>query len=191
MNKDEIHISYFYRMFQKKYCEKLYNINKSRIKDDIDDDIFECLNSESLSIDEQLSIYNESLVDICTEYITISNSNISIISNNQFELIDEILEENHNNPYKKSFLYSLQFIYRDYFNLLQIGDPILSASEDETYSSAFIMTLDSQYKIMEFEAVNMDLEEETKIMSDIFKVNYNHQLGPYHPKVNIKVRKDI
>lgn len=191
MDRDKIQISYFYRMFQQKYCEKLYNINKSKIKNDIDDDIFEFLNPEYLDIDEQLSIYNESLVDICTEYITISNSNISIISNNQLELIDEILEENYDNPYKESFLHSLQFIYRDYFNLLHIGNPILSASMDETYSSALIMTLDSKYKIIEFEAVNMDLEEETKIMSDIFKMKYNHQVGPYHPKVNIKVRKDI
>lgn len=64
----------------------------------------------------------------------------------------------HNNSYKESFLLSMQFIFQDYFRYLEKGCPMLFSSKRNT-NPKLIITFDSQNKITQFDAINMELEE--------------------------------
>lgn len=72
------------------------------------------------------------------------------------------------NPHKESLLKSLQFIYQDYLNHLEIGYPSLWNSDDDQQDSYMEVTFNSQNKILAFNSVNMDLLEQTKTMTKFF-----------------------
>ena len=115
---------------------------------------------------------------------------MNILPNNSLEFVTEILNEIEENPYQKSFLASLQFIFQDYFECLEIGRPILFSSEEDSNDSYMEMVLDSQYKITQFETMNMDLLEQTKTMTKVLILESHRQLGPIS-KVKYYYRKDI
>lgn len=110
--------------------------------------------------------------------------------NNSFEFVTMILDEIEENPYKQSLLKSLQFIYQDYLFILDMGSPTLRSLSDDLQDSYMEVTFDSQYKISDFETVNMNLLEQTKTMTKFFIMQSNQQEGPLQ-KVKYRYRKDI
>ena len=94
------------------------------------------------------------------------------------------------NPYQRSFLMPLQFIYQDYLDTLKKGTPMLFSSQDVTKEKKFEVTLDSNYQIATFEAINMNLIEQAQTMTQIILHQKNNQMGPI-PYVRTKYRKDI
>ena len=54
----------------------------------------------------------------------------------------------------------------------------------------FEITLNSRYKLNQFEAVNMDMIEENKIITNFLKLELKNQIGPIN-KVKYIIRKDI
>ena len=84
---------------------------------------------------------------------------------------------------------SLQYIFQDYFAALKRGAPILFSSEEDINPS-FQVTLDSNYQMTQFEAINMDLVEQNKIILRILTLEKNNQIGPV-PNVEYIYRKDI
>lgn len=64
------------------------------------------------------------------------------------------------------------------------------ASKEESTLSSFQITIDSNYKIVEFDNVNMDLIEQDRIMNTLLIMEKNKQIGPI-PKVLMRIRKDI
>lgn len=190
--KKEIPFDYFYRMFQSQCREKILEIEQKRIAEHTQElsEIFDFYYTTSITQEDCLPIYNQVLFDICTDYITLSDSDINILPTDPLELVDLILDTMHDNPYQESFLQSLQFIYKDYLNCLGKGSPILMSTKDISSSPFLKVTLDSRYQITQFDAINMDLLEEDKTMTKIVSMEKNHQIGPI-PKVLIHFRKDI
>lgn len=64
------------------------------------------------------------------------------------------------------------------------------SSEDSYSLSSFQITLDSSNLIIGFDATNMNLLEQAKIMSKIVSMESSQQIGPI-PKVLYRIRKDI
>ena len=142
---------------------------------------------------EKLMACDKSLYYVCTYYMILSDSEIKVLPKDSFELLECILEElekRNDSEYKNSFLFSLEFIYQKYLEILNVGSPILSSEENDNKEKFLKVTLDSKYKIMGFESVNMDLLEQVKIMNKLVVMEYNHQIGPQQ-KVKFLYRKDI
>lgn len=184
--------NYFYQMFINELHKNILEINQTRIKETNGEpsDIFDIYSTINMSKEEQLSIYNKTLFNVCSNYVTLSNASIYIFPADFLEFVYLILDTIHENPYKESFLLSLQFIYQDYFSCLEKGRPILISCEDAESLSSFQVNLDSRYQIMNFETNNMNLLEQDKIMTKIIAMEKENKLGPI-PKVLLRVRKDI
>jgi len=157
---------------------------------DLIDLLFEWCHNPSISSDEQISIYNRILFEICTNYVTLSNCSIDVFPTEVFEFVDLILDTMHENSYKESFLISLQFIYQDYLDCLGKGRPLLMSSKESSVLSSFQIVLDSHYKIIQFDTVNMDFIEQDKIMNKIVSMECKNQIGP-NPKVFLHIRHDV
>ena len=140
--------------------------------------------------EEKLEVYDRSLFHVCANYITLSNSKMDVFPNNSFEFVLDILNEIEYNPYKYSFLLSLQFIYQDYLNKLEVGRPYLSQSSKDLGDSYMTVMLDSQYQILQFDSINMNLIEQTKMMTKFVMMQKNKELGPIQ-KIKYQYRKDI
>ena len=190
MESNQILFNYFYRIFQDKFQIKMLEINKKRISTGDDElDIFDYF-TMPITKEENLSIYNEVLFDICSDYVDLSESSIDVFPKDTLEFVDLILNTIHENPYKESFLFSLQFIYQAYFECLEVGRPLLVYSTDEASIPYLQVTLDSRYKIMDFSAVNLDMLEQNKIITKLLSMEISNQVGPI-PKVVYRIRKDI
>lgn len=142
------------------------------------------------TLEEKVSMMKKAIWETCVEYISLSNTPIEVIPNDAFELLQMILDMITENSYQESFLQSVQFICRDYLEILGKGSPILFSSEDKDKESTFLITLDSKNKLNQFEAINMTLLEQTKTMVNICTMETNKELGPI-PKVLYRIRKDI
>lgn len=181
-----IPFNYFYIIFKTNYKKEWLETQKQRISE----------NNKQTGITigvtkaQQLSIYNKLLLEICSDYVSLSNAPIDIFPSDVFEFVNLVLETMHENPYKESFLESLQFIYQDYLECLEKGFPLLFSSETEEEISYMEVTLDSAYHIMQFDSINMDVFEQDKIMNKFVAMESKNQIGP-HEKVRIHVRKDI
>ena len=188
----QISFNYFYQEFQDKYRQEILKIKQTRISQAEDelDDIFPLFMTEPISKTEMLVTYNKILYDICIDYVTLSDASINVFPKDTLEFVDLILDTIYENPYKESFLISLQFIYQNYFDCLEKGCPVLMSSEDPNSPSSLEITLDSHYQITQFDATNMDLVEQDKIMTKILSMEINKQIGPI-PKVLYHIRKDI
>lgn len=188
MESLEIPFNYFYKIFNDENRKAYFELKQKRISETSEDldNIFDSL----LLKEEMLSIYNKTLYNICTNYVSISNSSIDIFSKDTLEFVDLILDTMHDNPYKESFLTSLQFIYQNYFDCLGKGCPILMSSENNEIESSFLVTLDSHNEITQFEAINMEFIEQDKTMTKLLTMEINKQQGPL-PKVLYYIRKDI
>lgn len=191
----KVDFNYFYLMFLQKFQEYLFlnTKNKISIKDSEEEESLFFLSNYYSSSKEKLMACDKSLYYVCTYYMTLSDSEIKVLPKDSFELLECILEElekRNDREYKNSFLFSLEFIYQKYLEILNVGSPILSSEENDNKEKLLKVTLDSKYKIMGFESVNMDLLEQVKIMNKLVVMEYNHQIGPQQ-KVKFLYRKDI
>lgn len=192
MQNNKIKHNYFYTMFQDIVRNEIIELERNRIGETAYNlsEIFDFYTNNKISKEDKINLYNKSLFDVCTNYVSLSNSSIDIYPNDSLEFIELILGNIHDNPYKESFLMSLQFIYNDYLGTLGKGIPTLISSESDNENSYFKITLNSRYKLNEFEAVNMDMLEEDEIITNILKLELNNQIGPVN-KVKYIIRKDI
>lgn len=192
MNSNQIPFNYFYQIFKNEYRQIILKKERDKIGKIADylNEIFDFYGSISLGKNDQLSIYNQILFDICANYISLSNSLIDVYPANTLEFVELILNTIQENPYKESFLLSLQFIYQDYLACLGKGSPILMSSEDSNSLASFQITLNSSNQIVDFDAVNMDLIDQDKVMTKIIAMESNQQLGPI-PQVRYRLRKDV
>lgn len=191
----KVDFNYFYLMFLQKFQEYLFlnTKNKISIKDLEEEESLFFLSNYYSSSKEKLMACDKSLYYVCTYYMTLSDSEIKVLPKDSFELLECILEElekRNDREYKNSFLFSLEFIYQKYLEILNVGSPILSSEENDNKEKFLKVTLDLKYKIMGFESVNMDLLEQVKIMNKLVVMEYNHQIGPQQ-KVKFLYRKDI
>ncbi len=190
--KDEISFRYFYEMFKEEFRKNVAKLEMERIgKEEYDDlsEIFDMYITASLTKEERISIYDQILFEVCASYVSLSEADITIYPKNSFEFLQLILNNMHKNPYKESFLLSMQFIFQDYFKYLEKGCPMLFSSS-ENGSPNLQITLDSQNKIAQFDSVDMDLEEQDTTMLGVLMLEKNHQIGPV-PNVKYRYRKDI
>lgn len=186
MNKEQIPFNYFYKMFKEENHKILAANMKNRIAEDEDElyDIF------PISNEEKLKNYNESLWNVCANYISLANSKMAVFPQDALDFANNIIDEIEESPYKESLLTSLQFIYQQILESLELGYPTLMLSDDGATPSYCEITLDSQYKIVNFDSINMDLLEQTKTMTKVLTMEKNRQQGPI-PKVGYRIRKDI
>ena len=186
MEENKLEPAHFYHMYLDKRNERVYRDNKNKLSDDDDMGIYECIDFHSINKNDLKSIILGAINDTCMEYLNESDSNISVIPNDTFEFIDYILEEDIESIYKDNFIFSLNFIYQDYLNLLNKGYPYFESSIDDSGMSEYIMVLNSENEIIKFESIGLKEEEQAKIITSMFRMDYNNQLGPYHPKVHMK-----
>lgn len=184
--EQNIPFNYFYIIFKTKYKKEWLEIQKQRISEN---------NKQSgitigVTKTQQLSIYNKLLLEICSDYVSLSNAPIDIFPSDAFEFVNLILETMQENPYKESFLESLPYIYQDYLECLEKGFPMLFWSKNSAEISYLQVTLDSNYQIIQFDSINIDEYEQDKIMNKFVAMESKNQIGP-HEKVRIHVRKDI
>lgn len=190
MESNQIIFNYFYQLFTQKLNQKMLEIKNKRIYENNDEvDMFDLLFTP-ITKEEKLTIYNEALFDICSDYVTLSGSCIDVYPKNILEFVDLILNTIHENPYKESFLFSLQFIYQAYFECLEVGYPTLMYSADDNSIPYLKVTLDSRYQIMDFDAVNLDTLEQNKLVTKFLMMEMNNQIGPI-PQIVYHLRKDI
>ncbi len=191
---EKVDFNYFYLMFLQKFQEYLFLNTKNKISiKDLEEESLFLLSNYYSSSKEKLMACDKSLYYVCTYYMTLSDSEIKVLPKDSFELLECILEElekRNDSEYKNSFLFSLEFIYQKYLEILNVGSPILSSEENDNKEKFLKVTLDLKYKIMGFESVNMDLLEQVKIMNKLVVMEYNHQIGPQQ-KVKFLYRKDI
>lgn len=195
MENSEIHINYFYRVFQsetqKLFLEKeLKTISDKPNNTDIEDLIYYAYVNNNNPSKNKIDIYNQVLYKICEDYVILSNSNLTVYPSNVFEFVDLLLDTIQENPYKESFLCSLQFIYQCYLECLGKGYPLLMSSKDDSKKSGMEVVLNSGYEILQFEAINLDAIEQDKIINKMVMMECNNEIGPL-PKVAMRVRKDI
>ena len=170
----KVDFNYFYLMFLQKFQEYLFLNTKNKISiKDLEEESLFLLSNYYSSSKEKLMACDKSLYYVCTYYMTLSDSEIKVLPKDSFELLECILEElekRNDSEYKNSFLFSLEFIYQKYLEILNVGSPILSSEENDN--------------------VNMVLLEQLKIMNKLVVMEYNHQIGPQQ-KVKFLYRKDI
>lgn len=188
MKQKEIAFNYFYKIFVDKYYQKISEWEQK--ENVISTEIFYFENRTMIPKEEQLSIYQQCLFDICVEYVALSDAPIDILPKDPFSFIELILNTLHENPYQHSFLQSLQFIYQEYLSCLGKGWPLLMMSIDTTLEPSLEVVLDSHYKINSFVFSNMELIERDQILNKMISMENRNQIGPV-PKVHFLIRKDI
>lgn len=191
--KEKVPFRYFYEMFRDEYQKVLVENMKDRVfEDEAEIELLRIFPIEYAvdSKEEMLEAYNKGLFNVCANYISLANSSMSVLPNDSLEFVSSILDEIEENPYQESFLTSLQFIYQNYFECMKIGCPILLSSEDDFLDSYMKITLDSNYKITQFESVNMSLFEQTKAMTKVLTMEKNKKIGPLS-ETKYEYRKDI
>ena len=192
---EKINFDYFYRIFIDEcksmlYKKKLELLDSKLVNNENEIEVvFGFYNTNDISLEDGLYIYDTVLKNICLSYLCLSKSIIEIIPDNVFELIKLILENTTENDYKESFFTSLQFIYQDYFELLGLGRPMLWSSNDDR-SKSFEMNMDSKFKLLDFNSKNLNIIEQDEIINDILLMEHSKLIGP-HRNVLIKIRKDI
>ena len=151
MNQNKIPFNYFYFSCQKKYKLILFENMQSKLQNNTNKDLdyfeiqFQMFYHTTL--EEKVSMMKKAIWETCVEYISLSNTPIEVIPNDAFELLQMILDMITENSYQESFLQSVQFICRDYLEILGKGSPILFSSEDKDKESTFLITLDSKNKL--------------------------------------------
>lgn len=186
MEENKLEPAHFYWIFQKKITERIYNANTSKLSDD-DMDPLDCINIHSINRVDLKPLILNAMNDMCIEYFNESDSNISVIPDDTFELVDYILNEKIESPYKDDFIFSLNFVHQYYLDLFNKGRPSYSSSNDDKEPEELSVVLDLNNKIMSIESVNLSQEESIEIIMGMFRMDYNNQLGPYHPKVRMKM----
>lgn len=190
--EEEVEFNYFYNCFIKMFHKEYKNEYRKNIKY-METELMLMLSAQYFTKEKILEIYDKCLYDICTNYLSLSNSKMYVLANSPFELIVDILneiEKNSYNPYRESLLTSLQFIYQNYLECLEVGIPILFQSENNQQESYMEITVDSNYRLSQFDFLNMSLLEQTKTMTHLVMMEKNKQIGPL-PKVKYYYRKDI
>ena len=206
MEYKEIPFNYFLRIFQEKCQKKNLELEMNRIGElDELDFLFDVLYGTHISRENQLPIYKDALYDTCLYYLSLSNIEINVLPQNVFELIDIILndldndlekeiflQEDQMNTCKASFLYSLQFIYQNFWDCLGFGSPMIltSLNPEPEELPTFEITFSSRIEILNCEAIKINLIDQNKILNKIISMECNHQIGPV-PQVRIRIRKDI
>ncbi len=185
MTKEEIPFNYFHKLFINKCKEIQLEEEKNKIGD-----LAKWMDSFLLFSTERkelIPIYEKALYRICEDYVSLSNANVNVYPKETKEFIKLILETIDENPYKESYLISLQFIYCDYINILGQGAPILKSCKKEEVIPNLEITLDQDNKITDFEGINIDLLEENKIMTEFIFMQKNGVQGPLQ-KIHYKKR---
>lgn len=181
-----INHSYFYQMYLRKFNEKLLEESKTKIGSS---DIYEYLNG--LPKEEKLLIFDEILFDICDNYISLSNSDIYIYPNDSFCLLNQILDNMHDNIYKESFLFSLQIILGECFCHLDLAKSgLTSSSKISSNDSGLKIVYDKFNKIIEIENNDNDLIKGLKMLLNILSMERENKIGPF-PEVKLIYRKDV
>lgn len=189
---EEVHFRFFYDKFRELFREKAYKIKATRVSEHSDDpfedldNIFDIYWTPTISPEERIRIFDEILFDICVNYVSLANMDLGDYPKSSFAFLDLILNNAQKNKYLESFLLSIQFIFKDYFNFLGKGDPLLRGSEEEC-EPVLEITLDEQNKIEQFEAINMNLLEENKAILRVLTLEKANKIGPveqvtYHYK---------
>lgn len=188
--EEEIEDNYFYRMFQKEYQRHLLENMRNKIevgKEKIDPIVILMFPTQYFQKEEILEAYNNGLFQVCTDYISLSNSKLDIFSSNPFEIMINILNEMEENPckdtpYKYSFLLSLKFIYPNYLECLGVGCPIMFPMvvqpKKDTQDSFMAIILNSHYQLLQFSRINISHLEQAKIMTEFVIMQKNKQIGP-------------
>ena len=203
---DEITFNYFFQIFQEKSQKKNLELVMNKIGDlDKLDFLFGVFYDANIPKEDQISIYKEALYETCLCYLSFSNTDINILPQNVFELIDIILnnldkdpekelflQEDQMNTCKASFLYSLQFIYQIFLESLGLGYPMILKTLDfeQEVIPTLEITLSSRNEILNCEAIKINLIEQNKILTKLISMEYNHQIVPIH-QVSMLIRKFI
>lgn len=191
--QEEIEFNYFHQMFRKENQKKFWNIIRNKIssqEDEMEQELMLIFPEQYLNKEEKLEVYDRSLFHVCANYIRLSDSKMDVSTNNTFEFVLDILDEIEYNPYKYSFLVSLQFIYQEYLDTLAVGRPSLFQHTKDIQESYMEIMMDSLYQILQFDCINMNLLDQTKTMTKFVMMQKNQELGPLH-KVKYHYRKDI
>ena len=191
--QEEIKFNYFHQMFRKENQEEFWNIIKNKIpleEDEWEQELMLMFPEHYFNKKEKLEVYDRSLFHVCENYISLSNSKMDVFPNKTFEFVLNILDEIEYNPCMYSFLMSLQFIYQEYLNTLEVGCPSLSQHMEDIQESYMEIMIDSRYQILQFDCINMNLFNQIKTMTKFVMMQKNQELGP-PPKVKYRYRKDI
>lgn len=206
MEYKEVSFNYFIRIFQEKCQKKYLELEKNRIGE-LDElyFLFDILYGNNIPKEEQISVYKDALYETCLNYLSLSNTEINVLPQDVFELIDWILNDLHDDPEKElflqkeqmntckaSFLFSLQFIYKNFFDCLGFGSPMITIPVEPAPEALPMLeiTLSSRNEILNCEMIKLDLIEQNKILTKIILMECNHQIGPI-PQVRMRIRKDI
>lgn len=185
-----ISFRYFYDLFQEEFCKRINILKENRIGEE--DELDSCFPyfTNIVSNEERLSIYDEILYEVCASYITLSGFDLTIYPKTSFEFVSLLLNEIPVNPYYNSFLLSFQFIIQDYLECLGRGRPVLFSSQEEGVLPNLQITFDRRNQLTQFDAINLDLLEEDKILLKVLTLEKNNQIGPIQ-NVSYRYRKDI
>ncbi len=185
---EEIPFNFFYQMFQKEVSKGSLKLYRNRLQQEEDEISY--FDYFPLNKEEQTSIYDNALMKVCTNYITLGNVPIDILPNHPLELVDLILKTGHHSFYQESFSKSLQFIYQVYLKNMNLGFPTLISSDDSELPPVFKVTWDHRKQITSFESININLLEQNKVMTKFLIMETRNQIGPI-PKLLHYIRKDI
>lgn len=153
---------------------------------------------------KRIELYNTALVLMGKEYCKLTKTEIEHPELwNTFSYIEQILKtisdviypkeipNNKKVSYQESFLWALEMICKDYFFFLENGDITLSSSEDKQIEEKYLkVVLNADNKMVECEAINMDMLESSETLLHILKLEKDGKIGPV-PNVNYIYRKDI
>ncbi|MCI8347055.1 MAG: hypothetical protein HFJ12_03790 [Bacilli bacterium] len=180
---DKIPFNYFYQLFQKE-------VNKGIVKTQQNEDAISYFDYFRLNKEEQTTVYDKALMEVCIHYITLGDVPIDVLPNNPLQLTDLILETEHECSYQESFLNSLPFIYQVYFENMGLGFPTLISTNDSELFPVVKVIWNNRNQIVSFESENINLLEQNKIMTKFLMMEAKNHIGPI-PKLLHYIRKDI
>jgi len=188
---EEVAFNYFYQLFLRDVTKKKLEKARSRIpQGETDpDDLVELVFFEATPKEEMLAILNDALLEVCNDYVVLSNTELDSFPEEPFEFVNLILDTQEENPYRDSFLKSLPHIYQEYYGCFGNGIPYLMGSFDKKLIPCFTINLNHLYQIINFDINNIDLLEQDKIMTRLVSMEAKGQIGPV-PKVRMLVKPD-
>ena len=204
--KEKVHLNYFQMLFRKEFNK----LGESFIEVNLD---FYQLEKLTRYTDiyasfpynkKRIELYNMALACMGEIYCKLTNTEIKHPETwNPFVYIEQILgtitnaiypreiPKNKKVSYQESFLWSLKSIWKDYFWFLEKGDITLSSSEEEEKENKYLeITLNNHNKMIECEAINMDMKESAETLLRVLKLEKENQQGPIQ-NVTYKYTKKI
>ena len=194
MQQKEVPFNYFYRQWLEAYDRLLNNemenildnLNLENVCREMDNFELTFLTRDKISREQKIKSLESALWEVCMYYVALSNSSCPKESNDAVDFVNYILKNLTTNPYRDSFLFSLEFISQNILLELGKGYPILMQQNSEDEEKQCIVTLDTNNCLDQIETVNMTLEEQA---STIFKICNMESRGLQGPMPNVLIRK--